>query len=339
VEQVFRSDRWRRLASGFREVGALLLLVAHADTPGVDDLASSVDGIIIVGDAAGALDDAPAPLAVIAPTRRRPSRATPTPDARGDEATQRPRRPRPAVPAEDAGGRTWRFWGIVALLAATVAVALGYFLLPKSTSRRGDVPPPPDSARTAAATRRTSDSTTTDSARRGPDTLTALTIANPGDSLGAAGYSVWVSSTNTAEGAKIEPRDARLVPVIAPTPVLQDGAPTYRLLVGAYPSRSEAESLLVVLRRREVLGASSGIILRTPYALLVADRVPATDVASRVAALAKRDIAVYPLSRGDGTVALYAGAFESPDQAAWLARVLRAAGVSPTLVYRTGRSL
>src|SRR5207237_1366734 len=71
TEDVFRSDRWRRLASGFREVGALLLLVAHADTPGIDTLATMVDGVVIVGDASGALVDAPAPLAVIAPTRRR----------------------------------------------------------------------------------------------------------------------------------------------------------------------------------------------------------------------------------------------------------------------------
>ncbi|MGZ8414760.1 MAG: hypothetical protein ACXW05_18690, partial [Gemmatirosa sp.] len=50
VEEIFRSDRWRRLASGFREVDALLLLVAHADTPGLDALATSVDGVVIAGD-------------------------------------------------------------------------------------------------------------------------------------------------------------------------------------------------------------------------------------------------------------------------------------------------
>jgi hypothetical protein len=58
-----------------------------------------------------------------------------------------------------------------------------------------------------------------------------------------------------------------------------------------------------------------------------------------VQALRARGVTVYPLSRGDGTVALYAGAFETPDEAALLAQSLRAAGLAPTLVYRTGRSL
>jgi hypothetical protein len=38
----------------------------------------------------------------------------------------------------------------------------------------------------------------------------------------------------------------------------------------------------------------------------------------------------------DGTVALYAGAFERPADAAYLAQALQAAGVAPALVFRTG---
>ena len=69
--------------------------------------------------------------------------------------------------------------------------------------------------------------------------------------------------------------------------------------------------------------------------------VPARDITSgaRVDGFLAKNVPVYALSRGDGTVALYAGAFERPEQAAWLARALQAAGVTPTLVYRTGRSL
>ena len=51
TEDIFRSPRWRRLASGFREVGALLVLAAPASAPGVEDLAASLDGVIIVGRA------------------------------------------------------------------------------------------------------------------------------------------------------------------------------------------------------------------------------------------------------------------------------------------------
>jgi hypothetical protein len=38
-------------------------------------------------------------------------------------------------------------------------------------------------------------------------------------------------------------------------------------------------------------------------------------------------------------VSVLTGAFETPAQAAFLARSLQAAGVRPTLVFRTGRSL
>ena len=53
-------------------------------------------------------------------------------------------------------------------------------------------------------------------------------------------------------------------------------------------------------------------------------------------ALAAKGVPTYPLSRGDGTVALYAGAFQTPAEAAYLARAARTAGVRAALVYRTG---
>jgi hypothetical protein len=127
--------------------------------------------------------------------------------------------------------------------------------------------------------------------------------------------------------------------VLAVTPVLDNGAPLYRLLVGAYARREQADSLLGALRRRGIVGPQSGQVTLTPYALRVADRLAAQGAAARVQALARRNVPVYTLSHGDGTVSLYAGAFELPQDAAWLARQLRAAGVAPVLVYRTGRSL
>ena len=92
---------------------------------------------------------------------------------------------------------------------------------------------------------------------------------------------------------------------------------------------------LRALQERGVIGAGSGAVVRAPYALLVADRLPAIDAPGRVEALARRGVPTYPLSRGDGTVGLYAGAFERPEDAAYLAQALQAAGVTPSLVYRT----
>ena len=48
-EEIYRSDRWRRLVAGFREVGALLVLVAPASAPSLDVLIGYCDGAVAVG--------------------------------------------------------------------------------------------------------------------------------------------------------------------------------------------------------------------------------------------------------------------------------------------------
>jgi len=53
--EIMKNERWRRLGAGFREVGALLLLVASSDAEGVNELALMMDGVIVVGDAASVL--------------------------------------------------------------------------------------------------------------------------------------------------------------------------------------------------------------------------------------------------------------------------------------------
>ena len=49
-EDIFGNPRWRRLAAGFREVGALLLVVAPVDAANLVDLVFATDGAVIVGD-------------------------------------------------------------------------------------------------------------------------------------------------------------------------------------------------------------------------------------------------------------------------------------------------
>ena len=50
-EEIFRSARWKKLAAGFAETGALLLLVARSDAPGLAELAEQIDGVVLVRDA------------------------------------------------------------------------------------------------------------------------------------------------------------------------------------------------------------------------------------------------------------------------------------------------
>jgi hypothetical protein len=68
-EEIFRSSRWKKLAVGFAETGALLLLVARSDAPGLAELAEQTDGAVVVRDAQLAADPSSLLLArVPAPT-------------------------------------------------------------------------------------------------------------------------------------------------------------------------------------------------------------------------------------------------------------------------------
>ena len=113
------------------------------------------------------------------------------------------------------------------------------------------------------------------------------------------------------------------------------------MTAGAYTRRSQADSLLLALRESGVLaGDSTGSVTRTPLALLV-DSVPTQGgivdaVRAAVQKYAARGLLVYTLMQADGGARIYAGAFATADQSAELTRSLRAAGLQPVLVYRTG---
>lgn len=376
VAEVLSSDRWRRLAAGFREAGALLVLAAQADAPGLDVLAGAVDGLVVVGDLGGLLPDAPAPLMVIpGPSARRgrgaPRAAPPAREPAAPASTSARVAPQDSAVAEDGaadaahadlttsdaeivgapGVRTPAVpavapppparRGLAVLGAAALAAAAGvafWWFSTRSETRRPQAPvvrPTATAARPPAPAPVLRDSAPGTTALLGP--AAPLLPANPADSTRAAAYAVHLVSANTPEGAALDPGvDPAAVPVLALTPQRDSGAPWWRLFAGAYPTRQRAESLLVALQRRGVLGAGSGTVVRAPYALLVADRLAPADAPARVEALSRRGVPTYLLSRGDGTVAVYAGAFEHPADAAYLATALRAAGVAPVLVYRTG---
>ncbi|MDF1506007.1 hypothetical protein, partial [Roseisolibacter sp. H3M3-2] len=192
-----------------------------------------------------------------------------------------------------------------------------------------------DSARRAAA-----DSAQAAAAAALPDTLPMLTVANAADTVGRALWSVWVGGATSDSAAFPTPTgvDPATLPVLVVAPTVE-GTPWVDVYMGAFAQREQAESLRVSLARRGLLGAGSGQVRRTPFALLLADSVRAVDVPARLQALARRDVRAYPLARGGGLVALYAGAYQTQDQALYLARTLQKAGVPATLVYRIGRSL
>ena len=335
TEDIFRNARWRRLASGFREMGALLLLVAPLSAAGVDALVDAMDGAIVVGEpqASPILPDRV--LASVREPRRTP-RLSPV---RGVDRVQRTAPP-PAPSGDDGRG-----WILPTIAAAIVLAAVGFFLTRTATRQlRRTAAAPVVAARDTApapASAQPAPSAAPADTVAPADPLAPLVLANPADSAQASAYGVLVVTTNTPEGASLRLRQGGAgfpAATVAPVTLGSDGSRWFQVVAGAYPARASADSLLARLRARRLLSATSGRVVRAPYALLV-ERSVSSDAAKALASgYAGRGLPVYALLQPDGTARLYAGAFETPDKAALLAATLREAGIEPTLVYRMGRA-
>jgi hypothetical protein len=314
--EVMQSDRWRRLAAGFADAGALLLIIAALDAPALASLVHQTDGVVTVGAA-----DVPLDWRVIAQVGE--SSAPESPPA---APLARPRR----VAARR----------LAVGIAAAACVVAGVLLWPRL---RQLVPAAPAGARTGAAPASTSTPSTPVRARGiapPADTVRVPEPVNPPDSAEAAQFAVEIVATNTVAGANLwlRERGARL-PGVTVSPVVIGAASTrwQKVLAGAWRERAGAESLLKALRDDGVLRPGAGLVVRVPLALVLESGVPRGDANARVAALAARGVRAYALLQDDGSVRLFAGAFETAAAAVPLDAELRAAGFAPQLAYRTGR--
>jgi hypothetical protein len=318
--EIMKSQRWTKLASGFGEAGAFLVLVARSETPGLADLVEQLDGAVLVKDAE--LPNAPSAL-VLARV------AGPTPTLK--------------IPLHriSAGAARWprHKWLYPALGALAVLVLGGVglaFILGRSNQPARPaagiaaakavpppVPPPP---------------------RPAPETLYIAPPANASDSLSASAFSVELLVANTAEGANLFVRKngaALPAATVSPVPIGPERATWYRVMAGAYTRRDQADSLLRALRESRLLANDSvDHVMQTPLALLV-DSVPSQGgigdaIRAAVQKYAARGLAVYTLMQEDGDARIYVGAFTTASQSAELIKSLRAAGLKPVLVYRTG---
>jgi hypothetical protein len=347
-DELFANPRWRRLIAGFREVGALLVIAAPADAPGVHELISATDGVVIVGDVVPPEVSVAQALAWVRPRRNAGNVAPATaPDA---EAAAPEPAPTPAhVPAVlGASGPSPRLIG--AVVALVLLAALAYWgagaYSRRSALRRATA----DSAAAVAAARvRMTDSVARvrrdsiarDSVARlaegaAVDSFPVYSPANPTDSATAVGYSILLSKYNTKSGAILDlfGRFARLP---ASTYGMETPSRFYLLLAGAFPRRASAESLLVRLRAQGTLARDFGSVDRYPLAFLVDPGVAPREAPARLNRYHARGLPVYGLRQANGTVRLYFGAFANPEQASLAVPQVRAAGMRPMLVYRIGR--
>lgn len=350
-QEVYANDRWRRLAAGFHQVGALLIVVAKPQVPGFAELCGYVGTLMPAGDTAF---PTPPGIPLIAPPA-----PPPPPPAEPAEAPKRASKARARQAAQESSESRTRTLIVLLILLAAVAVAVGAFwpqiverlpapvaalFAPKAPvpdSTAIVVPPTPmDTAPRLDSLRRDSlgnviGSVPGDSAAVDTVPPPSLPVANPADSAAAARFAVYFATANTRAGAMPDPK-VRALDAVALSPVMEGNEQWYRVTVGAASARADAEALLARLRNEKVIG--SGSIVSVPFAFRIETKVTTNLVPTRLAALATRGIIGYALRQDDGSATIYTGAYESPSQAAALADSLRAAGVAPVLVYRTGRA-
>jgi hypothetical protein len=315
--ELLQSDRWGRLAAGFADAGALLLIVAPADAPGLEVLVPRTDGVVAVGRI-----EVPIAWRVIAQVgEQRTAAAAP-------------------LSKSSAPGRRRRWLATVAVLAvaALVGVAWQRGWLRGNPRPAAAVRHAPDSSRLAVGPVAGAGAAV---ATPPADTVQVPDPVNPSDSTIAAQFALEIVATNTAAGANswIRERGARL-PGVTVSPVVMGAARVrwHKVLAGAWRDRMGADSLLLALRREGVLGAGAGRVVRVPLALLLEADVPRGAATARVGALAARGVDAYALLQDDGSVRLFAGAFETAAAAVPLDADLRAAGLHPQMAYRTGRT-
>ena len=329
--------RWRRLAGGFREVGALLILVAPADAESLAELVLATDGAVVVGDTVPADVPVAQTLAWLRVARRSSVASTPNeaPLAVVEAARERPRTSNRLL-AAGAG-----LLLTAGLLAAGVWFANRPFASApvKRASAKPETSPlqrqlAPPAVTPVDSTRDTASGMAI--APLSPDSFPLLAPANVADSAKASSWGVILEPTRTKSGAILDLR-TRFETVPVGTYGIDVRTRSFLLVSGAYPLRTSAESLLVDLRNHRILAPGIGSVTSLPFAFLVQQDVPEADVPARLKRFAGSAHPVYALRQTNGAANLYFGAYESAQQAALAVPAVREAGLTPTLVYRIGR--
>jgi cell division septation protein DedD len=156
-------------------------------------------------------------------------------------------------------------------------------------------------------------------------------------------YAIQVAAFNTSDRAleyahSLE--DRRLAAAV--TPVRVRGRVWYRVILGALPTSAEARTALQRLWRDGLVASGEGAILRTPQAFDLGTRPNADMAWEETQRLRERGIPAYTVEAsqgaGAGAARILVGAFETPDQTAVVESLLTAAGLTTTLVNRTGNT-
>jgi hypothetical protein len=339
------SPRWRRLSAGFRHEHAVMLLFLPPDCIGA--VASDLDGLVALapGGAGRGIADAPEILAAL--DRGVPLLATfagaeaepvaagappsggegPSPNAESEPGAGSPEPPpgdadalapadRPVL-RRPAGMRTPRHrFGMIALpIVLLVAVAVVMFRGELGWNRAGG----------AAEPQAPPDSVTPAFRQLVPHTVDSLPFA--------VQVAAWTSFTQALEDADtIEGRG--FPPIVSP---VQIGRTVwYRVYVGPLGSQDAADSVLRAARAAGLDGSNAAKVELVPFSFALRRTVNLEVARVERARMRAAGVASFVLGQGDGSYQLFTGAFDSPNQAAYLDSMLTSTGREWPLGPRVG---
>lgn len=342
-EELFASDGWSRLASSFREAGALLLVIAPDDTEDVALIAPLFDGAVIVGDAR-----LPASVPVLARAR--------------SEETKLVEKSLPRMPARASTAPRAPFWVAIAATVLAVAALAWWAIqasfttrsLTSSVSSAGVVvdsqPERPDVGddRSGDAAAGTAGTAGTAAGASATDSMASATAAPPDsaavytvDSSAAVPFGVALAQYNdvTAALTRIAQESARGIPASTYAPFYDPNLrkQVFLVIAGAFHDRDDATSLLRSLRRQRVLAGGQGHVIDAPFAILVRAGLSAEAARSQLDVFRVKGMPAYSLIQPDGTVNIYAGAFRTAAEANELLEQLDSNGTALRVVQRAGR--
>lgn len=307
----YAHPRWSKLHAGFRAEGALLLL--YVSPSGLARLSATADGVLLLAPEGFALESDATPgiaaamergIPMLGVVRERWSGAMPV--RASPPVVRRPSGALPFAPR----ARPWRRVTAVAgalLVVAVAATAAVRFVRPTAPAH---MPPAGGSIPSAAA-----------AAPVVPPAGPARYSAPPW-TVQLAAYGSRESALEHADAITAAGRTAIVTPVM----LSPSGTIWYRVCEGLYATRDDARRGRTLLRRKGLTRTGEGIPLLAPYSLSLADTVEPGRL---------RELGL-PAFRWTQDPRMLAGAFETPDQAAYAEAQLASAGRPAMLVARTG---
>ena len=319
AEVTLVAKRWGSLRAHFRAGPDLMLLVSRGDTEGLSEFCAQADSALLCGN--GFEISAANTVRILDEDRDETTIAPPS---------SSPPAPPAASPKEARISRGVQ--GLPGTLILLLALFGGGLIFLSQRGYFGGGSPDSSSVQL--------NSPALSGALVAPLATEIPAIANPDDSSFAAGYSVEIAVLNTRAGAEMRLAELRGIRGSTISPVVSDAGETwYRVFAGAFSGKNAADSLQADLRFKEIQMSDGDRIVNHPIALRLGIYTPAfrTSAEEALARYISLGVPAYILEQPDGSLFVYAGAFDSVQQAMHLHDICANMGMTPRMVYRTGR--